>query len=71
MLLPITDNCPSVVFQVALSYDKATVEPGDNITLDVTTDPLSQVHLLAVDQSVLLMKTGNDITQGDVSFNFC
>ena len=25
------------------------------------------VHLLAVDQSVLLMETGNDITQGDVS----
>ena len=43
------------------------MEPGDNITLQITTDPLSQVHLLAVDQSVLLMQTGNDITQGDVS----
>ena len=53
--------------QVSLGYNQSSVEPGDNITLQIATDPLSQVHLLAVDQSVLLMATGNDITQGDVS----
>ena len=52
---------------MAISYDKSSVEPGDNITLNVQTTAASQVHLLAVDQSVLLMETGNDITQGDVS----
>ena len=53
---------------MAISYDKSSVEPGDNITLNIQTDAVSQVHLLAVDQSVLLMGNGNDITQGDVSF---
>uniref|UniRef100_A0A1A9W1S6 TEP1-F n=1 Tax=Glossina brevipalpis TaxID=37001 RepID=A0A1A9W1S6_9MUSC len=38
-----------------------TAKPGQEITLNVKTDPNSYVGLLGVDQSVLLLKSGNDI----------
>ncbi|CAJ0594163.1 unnamed protein product [Cylicocyclus nassatus] len=47
---------------VTLSIDKTTVEPGEPVSFKVTADPDSYVGLLAVDQSVLLLKSGNDIT---------
>ncbi|RCN36193.1 alpha-2-macroglobulin family protein [Ancylostoma caninum] len=47
---------------VTLSIDKTSVEPGDSVSFKVTADPDSYVGLLAVDQSVLLLKSGNDIT---------
>ncbi|XP_045170199.2 CD109 antigen-like [Mercenaria mercenaria] len=52
--------------KVALSFDKGTAEPGENVSLSVTSDPQSLVNLLAVDQSVLLLASGNDVTQADV-----
>ncbi|XP_022321696.2 CD109 antigen-like isoform X2 [Crassostrea virginica] len=52
--------------QVSLSFDKAKAQPGENVNVRVTADPMSTVNLLAVDQSVLLMKSGNDITQEEV-----
>eukprot|EP00105_Crassostrea_gigas_P038152 XP_019922300.1 PREDICTED: CD109 antigen-like [Crassostrea gigas] len=57
------------VFQnrVALSFDKTKAQPGENVNVRVTADPISTVYLLAVDQSVLLLKSGNDITQEEVS----
>ncbi|XP_037958081.1 CD109 antigen-like isoform X3 [Teleopsis dalmanni] len=42
------------------------VKPGDDVKLDVQTDPDSYVGLLGVDQSVLLLKSGNDIKKDDV-----
>nr|XP_034324217.1 CD109 antigen isoform X1 [Crassostrea gigas]XP_034324218.1 CD109 antigen isoform X1 [Crassostrea gigas] len=56
------------VFQnrVALSFDKTKAQPGENVNVRVTADPMSTVNLLAVDQSVLLLKSGNDITQEEV-----
>ncbi|KAL3876288.1 hypothetical protein ACJMK2_034153 [Sinanodonta woodiana] len=61
-------NDGSAIFKnkVSLAFDKTTAEPGDGINLQITTDPKSLINLLAVDQSVLLMKTGNDISQTDV-----
>jgi len=53
--------------QVAISFDKTTAQPGENVSVTVTADPQSFVNLLAVDQSVLLLKSGNDISQADVS----
>lgn len=47
---------------MSLSFDKDSVQPGENATLRVTADPDSLVGVLAVDQSVLLLKSGNDIT---------
>uniref|UniRef100_A0A1A9W1T1 TEP1-F n=1 Tax=Glossina brevipalpis TaxID=37001 RepID=A0A1A9W1T1_9MUSC len=36
-------------------------KPGEEISLEVRTDPNSYVGLLGVDQSVLLLKSGNDL----------
>ncbi|XP_060578353.1 CD109 antigen-like isoform X2 [Ruditapes philippinarum] len=52
--------------KVALSFDKNQAEPGENVRLSITSDPQSMVNLLAVDQSVLLLASGNDVTQADV-----
>ncbi|XP_071959469.1 CD109 antigen-like [Antedon mediterranea] len=52
--------------QVSLSFSSDVVEPSDNINVDITATEGSLVYLLAVDQSVLLLKSGNDITQQKV-----
>ncbi|KAL5016375.1 hypothetical protein ScPMuIL_005964 [Solemya velum] len=52
--------------QVSLGFDQNQVLPGGNVSLTVSADPHSVVNLLAVDQSVLLLKTGNDVTQSEV-----
>uniref|UniRef100_A0A0N4Z9Y8 TEP1-F n=1 Tax=Parastrongyloides trichosuri TaxID=131310 RepID=A0A0N4Z9Y8_PARTI len=48
---------------VSLSIDKTSVEPGEELKFTVKAAPESYVGLLAVDQSVLLLKSGNDITK--------
>ncbi|KHJ95555.1 alpha-2-macroglobulin family protein [Oesophagostomum dentatum] len=55
---------------VTLSIDKNSVEPGDSVSFKVTADPYSYVGLLAVDQSVLLLKSGNHITSQLVGSGF-
>lgn len=56
-----------MTFQVGIEYlnkkNKVVeqVQPGANITVKITADPESECHVLAVDKSVLLLKTGNDI----------
>jgi len=52
--------------QVTLAFDKSASKPGDDISLTVTASPESLVMLLAVDKSVQLLGTGNDITQDQV-----
>ncbi|XP_059162967.1 CD109 antigen-like [Physella acuta] len=52
--------------KVTVDLDKTDVEPGDDVTVVTTADPDSNVHLLAIDQSVLLLKSGNDVTANDV-----
>uniref|UniRef100_A0A0A1WID3 CD109 antigen n=1 Tax=Zeugodacus cucurbitae TaxID=28588 RepID=A0A0A1WID3_ZEUCU len=41
-------------------------KPGEEVQLHVKTDPDSFVGLLGVDQSVLLLKSGNDITKDQI-----
>uniref|UniRef100_A0A914ZVE4 TEP1-F n=1 Tax=Parascaris univalens TaxID=6257 RepID=A0A914ZVE4_PARUN len=48
---------------VSLSLDRNTAEPGEKVKFIVKADPESFVGLLVVDQSVLLLKSGNDITK--------
>uniref|UniRef100_A0A915D6W0 Alpha-2-macroglobulin bait region domain-containing protein n=1 Tax=Ditylenchus dipsaci TaxID=166011 RepID=A0A915D6W0_9BILA len=48
---------------VSLSIDRNTAEPGDPVKFTVKAAPDSYIGLLAVDQSVLLLKSGNDITR--------
>ena len=55
------------LFQVSLSFNKTKAQPHENVNLIVTADPASVVNLLAVDQSVLLMASGNDITSAQVT----
>ena len=53
-----------------MSFDKTTVQPADNVTVNVAASAGSYVALLAVDQSVLLLKSGNDVTQDSVNQHF-
>ena len=54
------------VLQVTIAFDQDKVEPGAPIKLTVTADPGSKVNVLAVDKSVLLLKSGNDISHDQV-----
>jgi len=49
--------------QVSLSFSESEVRPGNKLSLTVNAYRDSYVGVLAVDQSVLLLKGGNDITQ--------
>ncbi|VDM93263.1 unnamed protein product, partial [Litomosoides sigmodontis] len=48
---------------VSFTVDRTTAEPGSTVKYTVKADPKSYCALLAVDQSVLLLKSGNDITK--------
>lgn len=51
---------------VRLSSNVNQTKPGGTVDVQVNTKPSAYVGLLGVDQSVLLLKSGNDITQEDV-----
>jgi CD109 antigen len=55
---------------VALNVSTPSCKPGENVSLDVYSTMHSTVSLMAIDQSVLLLKSGNDITKSDVFANF-
>ena len=55
---------------VSLSLSETSCKPGENVTLSVSSTMHSTVSLLAIDQSVLQLKNGNDITKGDIFSNF-
>ena len=46
--------------------DKTEAQPAETVQVTVSATPQSTAYLLAVDQSVLLLKSGNDITAGQV-----
>ncbi|KAK7492646.1 hypothetical protein BaRGS_00016125, partial [Batillaria attramentaria] len=48
--------------QVSISMNRAEAEPADSVDVTVSATPQSTAYLLAVDQSVLLLKSGNDIS---------
>ncbi|XP_025086890.1 CD109 antigen-like [Pomacea canaliculata] len=52
--------------EVSLELSTNKSEPHTDLQVHVTADPDSVVYLLAVDQSVLLMKSGNDVTPKQV-----
>lgn len=47
-----------------LSEDQA--KPGDQLSITISTKPNSYVGLLGVDQSVLLLKKGNDLEKSAI-----
>jgi len=50
-------------FQVKINTNSEETQPGMDVELTVETKPNSYVGILGVDQSVLLLKSGNDITE--------
>lgn len=53
-------NC---ILKVRLDSTLEESEPGGNIQLNIETKPNSYVGVLGIDQSVQLLKTGNDIDE--------
>lgn len=54
-------------FKVSIEFGGATVsKPGEDVDIQIKASPYSQVGLLAVDKSVLLMNKGNDFSVGQV-----
>ncbi|XP_063427674.1 CD109 antigen-like [Mytilus trossulus] len=51
--------------EVSIKFNKRRAKPGDEVQVELTADPHSLVNVLAVDKSVLLLKSGNDITTQD------
>ncbi|KAI1285562.1 Antigen -like protein [Halotydeus destructor] len=49
-----------------VSASESQTKPGANVDIRVDTKAGAYVGLLGLDQSILLLKTGNDITQHDV-----
>ncbi|ESO03843.1 hypothetical protein HELRODRAFT_172868 [Helobdella robusta] len=61
LALPVADYFAN---KISLSFSKNVSEPGDeNVYLNVKTKENSFVGLLAVDRSVMLLSSGNDVTQ--------
>ncbi|XP_070496240.1 CD109 antigen-like [Chironomus tepperi] len=52
---------------VNLNLSSDQLQPGQNITITVDSTPNSFIGLLGVDQSVLLLKSGNDIDENVVN----
>jgi hypothetical protein len=50
-------------FQVKINTNSEETQPGTDVELTVEAKPNSYVGILGVDQSVLLLKSGNDITE--------
>ncbi|KAK3607705.1 hypothetical protein CHS0354_016729 [Potamilus streckersoni] len=57
--------------QVSIDFNRANAKPGEGVSLEVRAHPGSDVNLLAVDKSVLLAKSGNDITRTMVQDELC
>lgn len=65
----------SVKFQVSgliknavkLTTNRDEAKPGQEVEVSVLTKPNSLVGVLGIDQSVLLLRKGNDITQNDLT----
>ena len=49
-----------------LELSTLQAKPGQNLDITINTNPNSYVGLLGVDQSVLLLKSGNDIEKKKV-----
>ncbi|XP_037958039.1 alpha-1-inhibitor 3-like isoform X2 [Teleopsis dalmanni] len=49
---------------------QAEAQPGEDVNLQINTDPGSFIGLLGVDQSVLLLKSGNDLNKEQIFKSF-
>ncbi|XP_028411916.1 CD109 antigen-like isoform X2 [Dendronephthya gigantea] len=51
---------------VSVEFNTTQTKPGENVTVNVKASPNSEVGLLAVDKSVLLLDEGNDFSVSQV-----
>ncbi|XP_052893248.1 CD109 antigen-like [Anopheles moucheti] len=56
--------------KIQMNLSKGELKPGEPLDIDIQTEEGSFVGLLAVDQSVLLLKSGNDITCEQIKQEF-
>lgn len=49
-----------------IEMSKTKAKPGEDVSLTISTKPNSLVALLGVDQSVNLLKSGNDLNQDNI-----
>uniref|UniRef100_A0A2C9L8N3 Alpha-2-macroglobulin domain-containing protein n=1 Tax=Biomphalaria glabrata TaxID=6526 RepID=A0A2C9L8N3_BIOGL len=56
--------------KVSVAFKENETDINKNVSLELSADSDSQVYVLAVDQSVLLLKTGNDLTPNKVKDSF-
>ena len=59
------------LFQVSLEFNVNETSPANRVSLRVSADIGSKVNILAVDKSVLHLKSGNDVSDDDVSVLEC
>lgn len=53
-----------------LKLSQTNVKPGENVSLSIGSTLSSTVSLLAIDQRVLLLKSGNDLSRSDIFNDF-
>ena len=52
-----------------MKFGSKQTKPGEAVSINVQASPFSQVGLLAVDKSVLLLNEGNDFSVSQVKFS--
>ena len=52
-----------------MKFGSKQTKPGEAVSINVQASPFSQVGLLAVDKSVLLLDEGNDFSVSQVKFS--
>ncbi|GFR94590.1 thioester-containing protein [Elysia marginata] len=52
--------------KVSVKLNTTKAGPGESVEVTVDADPSSVAHLAAIDQSLLLLRSGNDVTADDV-----
>lgn len=51
---------------IDLDVSQETTKPGEIVDINVTSNPKSYIGLLGIDQSVLLLRSGNDLAQDEI-----
>lgn len=51
---------------IKMKLSSGQLGAGDNVTIDIQTNPKSYVGLLAIDQSLLLLRSGNDLKREEI-----
>lgn len=59
-------HCHLKIIQIDIELSEDQAKPGENLNIVINTKPNSYVGILGVDQSVLLLKKGNDLEKSTI-----